>query len=193
MFLGQFFCVFLFFFFNDTATTEIYTLSLHDALPILSPLAFLSRPERWLWAMHDAKGTLCPAPNFSYELCARKIPDRVLQGLDLSSWRVAINAGEAVLGETLAHFTERFSKYGFRPESWVPCYGLAESSVALVFPPIIRRPIIDTIRRDAFETSGRAEPAPPGEANVIRFVSVGEPMPEHEVRLLDAQHSDAGE
>ena len=28
------FCVFFFFFFNDTATTEIYTLSLHDALPI---------------------------------------------------------------------------------------------------------------------------------------------------------------
>src|SRR5437016_12065618 len=32
-------CVFFFFFFNDTATTEIYTLSLHDALPILSVAA----------------------------------------------------------------------------------------------------------------------------------------------------------
>src|SRR5688572_32104457 len=30
---------FIFFFFNDTATTEIYTLSLHDALPILFTLA----------------------------------------------------------------------------------------------------------------------------------------------------------
>src|SRR2546421_6675029 len=29
------YCIYLFFFFNDTATTEIYTLSLHDALPIL--------------------------------------------------------------------------------------------------------------------------------------------------------------
>src|SRR6266480_2804796 len=33
---------FFFFFFNDTATTEIYTLSLHDALPILRRLSFLS-------------------------------------------------------------------------------------------------------------------------------------------------------
>src|SRR2546430_13044691 len=31
---------FFFFFFNDTATTEIYTLSLHDALPICTPLFF---------------------------------------------------------------------------------------------------------------------------------------------------------
>src|SRR3712207_9229916 len=36
-------CVFTFFFFNDTATTEIYTLSLHDALPIYSNLAAESR------------------------------------------------------------------------------------------------------------------------------------------------------
>ena len=36
MFLSLF--VFVFFFFNDTATTEIYTLSLHDALPILDPM-----------------------------------------------------------------------------------------------------------------------------------------------------------
>src|SRR5712672_4653140 len=34
LFFFFFFCFFFFFFFNDTATTEIYTLSLHDALPI---------------------------------------------------------------------------------------------------------------------------------------------------------------
>src|SRR5574340_1581061 len=36
---------FFFFFFNDTATTEIYTLSLHDALPILRWLASCSSPD----------------------------------------------------------------------------------------------------------------------------------------------------
>src|SRR2546427_3631711 len=37
----------VFFFFNDTATTEIYTLSLHDALPISTPLCTAgSRPAR---------------------------------------------------------------------------------------------------------------------------------------------------
>src|SRR5262249_20276519 len=86
-----------------------------------------------------------------------------------------------------------FSQYGFRPESWVPCYGLAESSVALAFPPINRRPVIDTIRREPFEQQGRAEPARPGEANVIRFVAAGRPMPLHEVRIVDTENNDLGE
>src|SRR2546422_6623149 len=39
-----------FFFFNDTATTEIYTLSLHDALPISSPIgSYLSMPWALFW------------------------------------------------------------------------------------------------------------------------------------------------
>src|SRR5262249_11646920 len=80
---------------HDMALIGSWLFSLYYATPItvLSPLAFLNRPERWRWALHDARGTLCPAPNFSYELCARKIPDRALEGLDLSAWRVAINAG----------------------------------------------------------------------------------------------------
>ncbi len=184
--------------YHDMGLIGSWLFSLYYAAPltVLSPLAFLSRPERWLWAMHDARGTLCPAPNFSYELCARKIPDRLLEGLDLSAWRVAINAGEAVLPDTLARFTERFSRYGFRPESWVPCYGLAESSVALAFPPVARRPVVDTIRREPFETAGRAEPAVPtgpDDPSVIRLVSAGTPMPFHEVRIVDDQNNDLGE
>src|SRR2546422_5407503 len=45
MFMLLYRCTFFFFFFNDTATTEIYTLSLHDALPI--SLAFGLRRCRW--------------------------------------------------------------------------------------------------------------------------------------------------
>src|SRR5690606_13093694 len=97
---------------------------------------FLSRPERWLWAMSDSRGTLCPAPNFSYELCTSKIELASIEGVDLSPWRIAINAGEPVIPETLRAFGARFADFGFRATSWVPCYGLAESSVALTFPPI---------------------------------------------------------
>ncbi|HYM11889.1 MAG TPA: AMP-binding protein [Bryobacterales bacterium] len=189
--------------YHDMGLIGSWLFSLYYGTPItvLSPLAFLSRPERWLWAMHDARGSLCPAPNFSYELCARKIPDSAVEGLDLSSWRVAINAGEAVLAGTLARFTERFARYGFRPEAWVPCYGLAESSVALTFPPINRRPVIDTIDRRTFETAGRAlpagepsgEPGACGERDVIRFVANGSPMPRHEIRVVDSDGRDAPE
>jgi fatty-acyl-CoA synthase len=181
--------------YHDMGLIGSWLFSVYHGAPItlLSPLAFLSRPERWLWAMHDSRGSLCPAPNFSYELCARKIPDGALQGLDLSSWRVAINAGEAVLPETLARFADRFEPYGFRAQSFVPCYGLAESSVALTFTPMNRKPLIDTIRRDTFEAEGRAMPASPNEGNVLRFVANGRPMPYHEVKLLDEGGKELGE
>jgi len=96
--------------YHDMGLIGSWLFSAYFGAPItvLSPLAFLTRPQRWLWALHDSRGTLCPAPNFSYELCARKIPDAALAGLDLSAWRVAINAGEAVLPDTLARFARRF-------------------------------------------------------------------------------------
>jgi fatty-acyl-CoA synthase len=181
--------------YHDMGLIGSWLFCLFYAVPItiLSPIAFLTRPERWLWALSDSGASLCPAPNFAYELCSRKIPDSAIEGLDLSRWRVAINAGEAVHPETLEHFAERFRPYGFRPESYVPCYGLAESTVALAFPQINRPPIIDTIRRDHFETEGRAVPAEPGDPNVIRFVANGRPMPGHEIRLVDDQGNVLGE
>jgi acyl carrier protein len=181
--------------YHDMGLIGSWLYSVYYALPItvLSPLAFLRRPEKWLWALHDSGGTLCPAPNFSYELCARKIPDNAIEGLDLSAWRVAINAGEAVLPDTLDRFEKRFKPYGFRAESFVPCYGLAESSVALAFPPINRRPVIDCIRRDVFEAEGKAVPAAPDDSSALRFVANGKALPEHEIKVIGSDGNPLGE
>jgi acyl carrier protein len=184
--------------YHDMGLIGSWLFSVYHGFPItvMSPLAFLSRPERWLWALSDSGGTLCPAPNFSYELCARKISGEALEGVDLSRWRIAINAGEPVLPDTLQRFVERFGPYGFRAEAYVPCYGLAESSVALTFPAIDRRPVVDTIRRDVFEKEGRAVPvekaahAETGEGAVLRFVANGAALPGHEVRVTDAEGRD---
>ena len=181
--------------YHDMGLIGSWLFSIYYALPItvLSPLDFLSRPVRWLRAMHESGGTLCPAPNFSYELCARKIPASALEGLDLSAWRIAINAGEAVLPATLERFAERFKPYGFRAESFVPCYGLAESSVALAFPPINRKPVIDRIRRDLFEAEGKAVPAAPEDSSALRFVANGKPLPGHEIKIVDEEGRECAE
>jgi 1-acyl-sn-glycerol-3-phosphate acyltransferase len=177
--------------YHDMGLIGAWLLPLYHGFPItiLSPLAFLSRPERWLWAIHYHRATLSVGPNFAYELCARKIPDEALEGLDLSSWRAALNGSEPVRPETVERFTRRFAPYGFRPEALLPVYGLAECSVGLAAPPVGREVRIDRVARDRLEREGIAEPASQG----IAFVSVGRPLPGHEVRLVDEAGRPAGE
>jgi acyl carrier protein len=154
-------------------------------LTVMSPLAFIARPVRWLQAIHRYRATLSAAPNFAYELCLHRIDDKDLQGLDLSSWRYAFNGAEAVSPITIERFTARFGKYGFAPETMTPVYGLAESSVALAFPPKRRRPIIDCINRQMLMDKGKAVMAAAGEHDAARFVSCGQPLPGHQIRIVD--------
>jgi 1-acyl-sn-glycerol-3-phosphate acyltransferase len=155
-------------------------------LIIMSPLSFLARPVRWLQALHRYGGTLSAAPNFAYELCLNRIEDHELEGLDLSSWRMAMNGAEAVSPETIKRFTERFAPYGFRAETMYPVYGLAECSVGLAFPPLGREPRIDRIKRDEFSLGGRAEPANEGDVHSLSFVCCGSALHDHELRIVDA-------
>ena len=155
------------------------------SLVIMSPLAFLGRPQRWLWAIHRYGGTLSAAPNFGYELCLRRVGERDIEGLDLSSWRVAANGAEPVSPETVHRFCARFSRYGFRLESMLPVYGLAECSVGLAFSPLNRGPIVDRIQREPLMRDGLAKPAKDSDTNACRFVACGQPLPGHQIRIVD--------
>jgi fatty-acyl-CoA synthase len=185
--------------YHDMGLIGAWLMPLYFGLPVvvLSPLAFLSRPVRWLRAFHRHRATLGAAPNFAYELTAAKVSDRDVEGLDLSSWRAALNGAEPVLPATLDRFASRFAGCGFRREALLPVYGLAESSVALTIPPPGRGPRVDRVERGAFEREGRAVPAPleapPDDTNIISFVSVGRAIPRHEVRIVDDRGEDTAE
>jgi len=154
---------------------------------VMSPLAFLARPQRWLQAIHQYKGTLSAAPNFGYELCLHRLKDTNLAGLDLSSWRAAFNGAEAVSPDTVKQFPQYFQKYGFREDAMMPVYGLAESSVGLAFPPLGQGVLIDQIQRQAFMVSGKAIPLEEHDENALRFVACGQPLSGHEIRIADTQ------
>ncbi len=181
--------------YHDMGLIGAWMGSLYYAFPlvVMSPLGFLARPEHWLWAIHKHRGTLSASPNFGYELCLRKISDSVLEGLDLSSWRIAFNGAEPVSPETIAHFAQRFGHYGLRPQAITPVYGLAECSVGLAFPPPGRGPLIDCIKRDSFMRTGHAEPAGREEADALRFIACGRPLSGHEIRIVDATGRELGE
>jgi len=169
--------------------------SLYHAFPLvlMSPLSFIARPGRWLWAIHEHRGTISAAPNFAYELCQRAIDDRDLRGLDLSSWRLAFNGAEPVSPRTIEGFCQRFAAFGLRPQTMTPVYGLAECSVGLTFSGRDQEPVIDCIQRDKFCRDGMAIPAAEKEQAALQFVSCGQPIPGHEIRIIDAAGHEVGE
>lgn len=152
---------------------------------VMSPLQFLTRPERWLWAIHYHRGTISAGPNFAYELCVKRIQDKKIEGLDLSSWRIALNGAEAVNPGTLERFLDKFSGFGFDPGAIFPAYGLAESCVAVCFPPVGRGAVIDEINLDDYQTRQIATPIQSPDELSIRFVNCGQAIPHHEIRVVD--------
>ena len=95
------------------------------------------------------------------------------------------NGAEPVSPSTIERFTRRFQPYGFRPEALAPVYGLAENSVGLAFPPAGRLPIIDRIDRQALTEFGLAHTVHPGDQNIAEIVACGQPLPGHEIRIVD--------
>ena len=96
---------------------------------LLTPSFFLERPARWLHAVSRHRGTVSGGPDFAFRLCAERIKDAQLKGLDLSSWRVAFCGAEPIRHDTLNAFTDRFAAAGLRAAAVNPCYGLAEATL----------------------------------------------------------------
>ncbi len=162
------------------------TMYLGFPVVLMSPLAFLSRPSQWLWAIHRHRGTISGGPNFSYELCLRRIPEEELEGIDLSTWRFAFNGAEPVSPETIAAFEERFAKHGLRRNVISPVYGLAECSVGLAFTPPGEPWRMDRLDREVFSRSGEAALAPVEDPSPLKVVGCGTVIPEHDLRVVDA-------
>ncbi|GLZ28684.1 acyl-CoA synthetase [Lentzea sp. NBRC 105346] len=134
---------------------------------------FVRSPISWLRIISEIGRVDSFAPNFALDLCVRRVQEMQLGALDLSGWEMALIGGEPVRAATLDRFCEVFGPAGFRRESLVPGYGLAESTVMVTCAQIGEGPV--TLRVDADELArGRAVPVdPPGGR---RLVSSG-PMP----------------
>ncbi|HLS57429.1 MAG TPA: AMP-binding protein [Zeimonas sp.] len=156
-------------------------------LVLMSPLAFLGRPSRWLWMVHRHRATITAGPNFAFELCVNKIRDDELRGLELSSLQFLFNGAEAVSPDTIARFAERFVRYGLRREAITPVYGLAECTLGLTFPPRGRGPRVDVVDRGALLEHGQAVPAPADTGAPVRLVSCGRVLAGHALRIVSPE------
>ena len=152
--------------YHDMGLIGAWMGSLYYGFPLvlMSPLDFLARPARWLEAIHRHRGTLSGGPNFAYELCVRRIEPEQMEGLDLSSWRLAFNGAEPVSPDTMDRFTAKFVPCGLPGKAMTPVYGLAEATLGVAFTPIGRGPRVDVVDAEAIARRGRAAPLPGGTA-----------------------------
>ena len=158
-------------------------------LTLIPPELFVARPVAWLRAISRYRATVSPAPNFAYGLCVDRIRDQELEGVDLSSWQVALNGAEPVAAEVLRRFQRRFGAWGFRPEALTPVYGLSEASLAVTFSPLDQPFASRRFDRDAL--SKRLEAV--DHATGVEIVSVGRPLPDFALRVVDREQFDLPE
>jgi acyl-CoA synthetase (AMP-forming)/AMP-acid ligase II len=98
---------------------------------LMAPNGFMQRPLNWLRAIHHYRGEVGCSPNFGFDLCVSRYRADQVQGLDLSSWKVALNGAEPVHAETIKRFIETFAGHGFDPAAVFPAYGMAEATLLI--------------------------------------------------------------
>ncbi len=154
---------------------------------LMSPFHFIQRPFRWLKAISHYKATSSGGPNFAYELCVQKIGDAQREQLDLSSWNLAFTGAEAVRWDTIKRFSDAFSRCGFDPKAFYPCYGLAEATL-FVTGIKARDPIVvkSVSRQDLMDS--RVVPSTTSSEQCITIVGCGREGLDHQVMIVEPVH-----
>ncbi len=156
---------------------------------LMSPIAFLQRPLRWLEAINNISkdkiiGTA--APNFAYELCLKKATPERIQHLDLSNWEIALSGAEPVRQQTIERFSEVFGKVGFNKKAFFPAYGLAEATLMVTGSKRSEGPVYLHVDKYALKKNRIIETTPE-DPNCQTLVSSGYSHPSQRVAIVDPQ------
>ena len=146
---------------------------------------FAIRPLQWLRLISRNRCTVAFSQPFGLKLCTLRVRESDLEDLNLSSWRAAGIGAEMIRPETLRNFAEKFASAGFDENAFLPCYGLAESTLAVTFSKIGKgcrsiqvdsKALIDKRMAVRLQADGRKQ---------NEFVNCGRPLPGHTVKIVD--------
>lgn len=156
---------------------------------LLRPDDFVKRPITWLQAIDSCGGTISSGPNFAYDLCVRKVSHENASALNLTTWRIARNAGEVVRAETVEHFTAHFSTAGFAESALCTGYGLAEATLSVsTCTPQVRPLRLTVLRSDLQQGLVTALDGPTSpDVRVQSLLSSGIPLAGTQVRAGDGK------
>jgi fatty-acyl-CoA synthase len=174
--------------FHDMGMTGYLTVPMYYGAELvkITPMDFLRDTLLWAKLIHKYRGTMTAAPNFAYNLLAKRLRRQAIPGeYDLSSLRWALSGAEQVDPLDVEDLCDAGAPFGLRPEAIIPAYGMAETTVAVSFSECGGGMVIDEVDADLLAVLHRAVPSTKG--NTRRLVSLGKPLQGIEVRIVDEE------
>jgi acyl-CoA synthetase (AMP-forming)/AMP-acid ligase II/acyl carrier protein len=153
---------------------------------MMSPAAFSGNPALWLQAISRYRATSSMSSDFGYRLCVKSIRPEQLEGVDLSSWRNALNAAEPIHASTLTSFQEKFAPFGFAEDAFFPAYGLAEATLLSTTSRVGEKPVVAKVDKAAL-ARGIFLPVEDAGDDAVDLVSSGRPADDMEVAIIDPE------
>jgi fatty-acyl-CoA synthase len=166
--------------------TIVVPLSLRCDVVLADTRRFAAAPLEWLEQISEFRGTISPAPNFAYAMASRLLS--TAHGLDLNSWRLAMNGSEQVIPADVRAFTEAGRESGLRSTAPFAVYGLAEATLAVSFPQPELGLSVVTADRAALDDM-RFVPVDPEGPGAVQLAEVGSPLRGVELRIAGTRNS----
>ena len=158
-----------------------------------TPTSFVKKPINWLLAISEfgkEKKIVSGAPDFAYDLTVKKVNEADLPAdFDLSNWELAFSGAEPVRERTLIAFYNKFKKYGFKYKTFLPVYGLAESTLVSTFSTINAEPKALVCNAASIQEGNKIELVKENLKNTdgtINYVSCGVAVDQHTMKIVDA-------
>ena len=151
---------------------------------LMDPSLFISNPLNWLEGISLHRASISGAPNFAYDLCSSKATKQAIERLNLLHWRVVFTGAEPVQAATIETFSQAFSRCGFDRRNWMPCYGLAESTLMVTCTESGTASISKNFSRQAIE-DGKLQPAEHEDSASVNLVSAGTIVADHMLKIVD--------
>ena len=172
--------------FHDMGMTGFLTVPMYFGAELvkITPMDFLRDTLLWAKLIDKYKGTMTAAPNFAYNLFAKRLRRQATPGqFDLSTLRWALSGAEQVDPADVEDLCDAGAPFGLRPEAILPAYGMAETTVAVSFSECGAGMVVDEVDADLLAVLHRAVPATRG--NTRRLVSLGRLLKGLEARVVD--------
>jgi acyl-CoA synthetase (AMP-forming)/AMP-acid ligase II len=152
---------------------------------LMAPNGFMQRPLNWLRAIDRYRGEVGCSPNFGFDLCVSRYRADQMQGVDLSSWKVALNGAEPVHADTIKRFIDTFAGHGFDPAAIFPAYGMAEATLLIAGGHRGSGHVTRTVSRSGLQA--HAAGAPVDRADTQTLVGCGRALVNERIAIVEPE------